>query len=204
MVLIEKLICIEVLNDPGSFIATNTKYQSSSGKYFDKTYYGTHKLSPRYGKHLWVFTVQQMPDASQFELGIITKDKYETDYSNFFGFKFRCNLPPIISIPTKTKKRCNKIVKNISWDWQSGFLQPGDIIEVELYLFEISISVLTSSKRIDTKETPVWKHCNLKLSDCDEECRLCIKFKAEDNNNNSSGRPIKKVLKLKEYSVNWM
>lgn len=203
MVLKEKIICGELSKDFGSLIITNLSIHcnhplySPSRKYISgitKRFYGANIIDPRYGKHLWTIKIDKMNEGDKFLLGIETKQKYDQYYSNFFGFEFRSNLPPIIKIPQR-----NNIVQNLSWNFHSGFIQQGDIIEIELYLFEISISVLTSSTRITNKS--IWKHCNLRLTECDYDCRLSIQFEHEIGPAEAFN---KTVLSLKEYSVNWM
>ena len=203
-VLIEKIICGEISNDFGSTTITNRCLETRPGyspsikhlPNITQRFYGSNLIDPRYGKHLWTIKIDKMVDGEKFLLGIETKQKYDKNYSNFFGFEFRSDLPPIIKIPQRIN---TKVVQNFAWNFHSGFIQQGDIIEIELYLFEISISVLTSSTRIDN--TSIWKHCNLKLTEYDHDCRLSIQF---DHCCGPREAINKTILSLKEYSVNWM
>lgn len=137
-------------------------------------YYGSKVLNVKYGgKHKWVIKIEHnFFRHDKIKIGIIgcnkSKKIWVDDKDNiFYGFTFRSGTVPIIhsakfhdSVPTD--------ISNFSWNWLTQEIQTGDAIEMQLYLNEMSISVLTSSKRIlKTNAHPSkikWKHCNFKLS----------------------------------------
>ena len=137
-------------------------------------FYGSNILHPSSGcKHKWLIKIgNDFQYHSTIKIGLIgceiSKDKWIHNESMIYGFSFRCAMPPIIHYPEHINN--GKQIFNFSWNWHSKFIQFDDAIELQFYLNELSISVLTSSKRIivDTISNDMkWKHCNLRLStDC--------------------------------------
>ena len=137
-------------------------------------YYGSNILNVKSGsKHKWIIKIENsFLSHDKIRIGLMGCNKSKKIWvddkdSIFYGFTFRCGTVPIIhsanfhhSIPAD--------ISNFSWNWLTQEIQTGDAIELQLYLNEMSISVLTSSKRIHPKNAHPskikWKHCNFKLS----------------------------------------